>query len=119
MEIKIELAGEDEEGEYTEEVFFPAKYEVCSRCQGRGVHDHPAFANGITSSEWDECDEDDRESYMRGDYDVRCSECDGERVVLVVDRKKCPADLLARYEAYWAQRAAYAREREAEIRFGY
>jgi len=56
---------------------------------------------------------------MQGAYDVQCSECDGQRVVLVVDEDKCPAGLLARYEKHQSRQAAYAREREAEIRYGY
>jgi len=119
MVIKIELDGEDEDGEFTEEVSLPAKYEVCPRCAGSGVHDHPAFSSGITSSEWAEWGAEDQESYMQGAYDVQCSECDGQRVVLVVDEDKCPAGLLARYEKHQSRQAAYAREREAEIRYGY
>lgn len=50
---------------------------ICERCSGHGRVDNPAFSNGITSSEWDEWGEEDRQSYLGGAYDVRCAECDG------------------------------------------
>ena len=66
----------------------PERFEVCDRCEGRGVHDHEAFSNGLTASDFDE-DPDFREDYMRGAYDVRCSECGGQRVVAVPDVARC------------------------------
>lgn len=72
----------------------PSKYEVCGRCDGKGVHDHPAFSNGITADEWNGPDWDDesREMYVKGGYDVTCSACDGKRVVLVPDLERCSAE---------------------------
>jgi hypothetical protein len=82
--IVIEVS--DEGGE-SHVVQIPAKYEVCDRCHGHGHHDNPAFANGITSDEWHspDWDEESREAYIRGDYDVQCTACHGERVMLVAD----------------------------------
>lgn len=58
-------------------------WKICERCDGNGKHDHPAFSNGITSSEWAEWDDDDRSAYMGGVYDVPCSECGGRGSVKV------------------------------------
>src|SRR3546814_12759440 len=59
------------------------KWIICQCCQGNGNVDHPAFSNGITSSEWADMDEDGRTAYMRGDYDVRCDACNGTGKVQV------------------------------------
>ena len=87
-----------------DELCIPGKHEVCPRCSGTGKHDHPAFSNGITGEEFNGPDWDDesRESYIRGDYDVACSECQGERVVTVPNLKSCDKeerDSFRRHEA--------------------
>jgi hypothetical protein len=51
------------------------RWEICPACEGHGKVDHPAFSNGITSSEWNDIDQQDRQSYMAGDYDVACESC--------------------------------------------
>lgn len=72
------------------EVSFPSKFEVCGTCRGKGKHVDPAIdGNGITAEEWDRgWDQDERESYLAGDYDVTCQECGGLRVVEVVDEAR-------------------------------
>ena len=63
------------------EADFPAKYSVCSLCDGTGTHVNPGIdAGGISESDFDD-DPDFRESYMSGVYDVPCYECNGTRVV--------------------------------------
>ena len=53
-------------------------YIICDTCEGHGTVDNPAFSNGITSSgcaeDWDH---ESRKAYLNGQYDVRCSCCDG------------------------------------------
>jgi hypothetical protein len=72
------------------EVELPGKYALCDNCRGHGTVDHPAFSNGITASEWnDEWDDESRQTYLRGGYNVRCPACDGEKVVVVPDRMQC------------------------------
>lgn len=95
------------------DVTIPAHYEVCSRCYGKGRHDHPAFANGITMEEWHGPDWDDesREQYMAGAYDVPCEVCKGARVELVPDEQQTPEVMAALRED-----AATRREMEAEQR---
>ncbi len=52
-------------------------YVICHVCEGHGMMDNPAFSNGITSSEWQEWGDEDKESYMSGAYDVTCTCCNG------------------------------------------
>lgn len=61
------------------------KWEICGCCRGSGGVDHPAFSNGITSSEWADMSSDEQNSYMRGDYDVLCDPCKGSGKVKVPD----------------------------------
>ncbi len=77
----------------------PARFEVCPRCEGRGTHVNPAIdGHGISQDEWErDWDEESRENYFSGVYDVACYECNGLRVVPVVDEDRCPPDLLAAY----------------------
>lgn len=79
---------------------FRSKMEVCDRCEGRGTHVNPNIdGNGITSSEWAEWDEESRENYMSGVYDVRCEECNGANVVAVVDEDALTPKQRRRFEA--------------------
>lgn len=72
MKITINIGDEEHE--------VPARFEVCPCCHGHGSTDHPAFSNGVDMSEWDE---DDRDSYYDGAYDVTCQECNGRGLVAV------------------------------------
>jgi len=111
----------DEEGEEIE-VKLPARYEVCPRCEGEGKHVNPAIdEHGISREEFEE-DPDFEEAYFRGDYDVACEECRGNRVIPVVDEAAAKAmglnkELAAYYEMMSAE-AAYRDEREQERRMG-
>lgn len=105
---------EDEEGV---EITVPTVKIVCPRCRGTGVHDHAAFANGISSEEFDE-DPDFREQYFAGRYDVTCSECGGANVIDVPDEERMSADLLERLLAHRRMEASFRAEVEAERRMG-
>jgi hypothetical protein len=59
------------------------RMELCSSCEGRGAHSLRFGA--ITSEEFAEWDEDSRSDYLRGNYDERCDECEGQNVVEVFD----------------------------------
>jgi len=118
MVMKIELI-DDEGWEYEAEL--PVTYEVCDRCRGKGSHVNPSIdGHGITAEEWHGPDWDDesREMYLTGGYDVPCEECDGKRVVPVVDEKKCNPETLERYHDYLSCMAELRREEAAERRFG-
>lgn len=101
------------------------KWIICDCCAGSGKVDHPAFDNGITSSEWADMDQDGRDSYMAGDYDVPCAECSGSGKVQVPDvaamtfsekREYIKASREAQQEARW--NAEFEAECEAERRMG-
>jgi hypothetical protein len=79
--IRVTITNDDEEME----VDFPAKFEVCSTCSGRGSHVNPNIdRNGISREDFD-ADQDFEEEYSSGRYDVQCYECRGLRVVPAVD----------------------------------
>lgn len=96
----------------------PTKMEVCPRCHGHGKHDHPAFSNGITASEWnsDDWDDDSRESYFRGDYDVACEECGGNNVVSVPDEARMTEDQIEALNSYYRDGRSCRSEMEMERR---
>jgi hypothetical protein len=120
---KIHFIYEDDDGNEVE-AELPAKYEACDRCKGEGKHDNPAFSNGITSDEWNSPDWDDesKEAYLRGDYDVACEECNGKNVILVVDEdwivKYGAPELKNLMEKYFDQKTQEAqwRAEEAHLR---
>lgn len=80
------------------EVTLPSKFEVCPTCEGRGKHvNRNIDGNGLTREDFEE-DPDFEEAYFRGDYDVSCEECDGQRVFPVVDEAQANAKLLKLYQ---------------------
>ena len=99
--IELTFWGADGE-EMTVEV--PSKWGICESCDGNGRHDHPAFANGISGEEWaNEWDEDSREAYLSGAYNVRCEDdCDNGKV-RVPDLSALPDVVRADYEAHLDQ----------------
>jgi hypothetical protein len=116
METRIVVevdVSEDGTGLY-EEVTLPTVLEVCGRCRGEGSHCNPNIdGNGITSSEWAEWDDESREMYMSGGYDVTCEECGGLRVVPTIDEKACERDPLLKraMEQHWSNAQADADDR--------
>lgn len=107
----------DDENDSEEEVEFPGKNEVCSRCDGFGTHVDPNIdGNGITASEWEEWDQEDRESYMDGEYDVTCEECSGDKVVMVPDVSLCSSEQKEQLRLYDKQQEHKA-QWDAEDRY--
>lgn len=98
-----------------QEIDLPGTRQVCGRCGGRGKHDHPAFANGITERDFAE-DPDFRDEYFAGRYDVRCSECDGRNVVLVVARDSVEPEILAKLDRWLEEERRFQLESSAERR---
>jgi len=103
-------------------VQLPAKYEVCSRCEGEGKHTNPAIdGNGISREDFD-ADPDFEEAYFSGRYDVECEVCGGKRVELVVDAQACKEqgleDELKAYYRHRREMRATEREMAAERRMG-
>lgn len=79
---ELDLGGED-----VEDVEVPAKWAICSRCDGEGSHTRPGIDDhGISMEEWhNDWSEEERETYLSGGYDVTCSCCNGSGKVLVPD----------------------------------
>jgi len=104
--------------DFEDEIELPARWEICDRCDGEGQHVNPNVdGHGISAEEWEQdWDEESREGYFRGDYDVPCeARCNGGKV-LVVDEEACKNEpLKSLYEAYEKQEAERAQS-EAEDR---
>lgn len=81
LQIEVDLVSADGNWYRTN---LPAKYVVCPRCEGRGTHVNPSVdGQGLSSEDLE--DEEFREAYFGGAYDVRCFQCEGHRVVPQVD----------------------------------
>lgn len=115
MKINYEFPETDDSNEET--VALPAKYKVCLRCRGRGVHDW--WAGGMTSQEMDEQGPEFREDYLAGVYNKACEMCQGQRVILLVDVDRLTAPMRARFDAAEELRHQYEMERAHERRMGY
>jgi hypothetical protein len=111
--VKYRFYGETDD----EIVDLASKFEVCGRCQGRGVHD--CWEGGMTGDEMAEQGPEFFEDYRSGIYDTRCTVCGGQRVVEVVDVDRLPPGQLARYLAAEKERLEYEAECEHERRMGY
>lgn len=94
----------------------PVMWAICPECEGDGHVENPAFSNGFTSSEFYELfdDEQSREDYFAGAFDVCCPECKGsgkvrepkvsacnyaQKRILVKARKEAREDAQEAYEA--------------------
>lgn len=112
---------DNDEGEEIE-VTLPVRFEVCSRCEGKGKHVDPAVDEGGISPEEFAEDPDFEEGYFEGRYDVTCHECDGLRVSEVVDEERvtdAQRPALDAYREHHESVARRVRERRAEMRMGY
>jgi excinuclease UvrABC ATPase subunit len=111
----------DDDGDEVE-TSFPAKFEVCPTCEGRGSHVNPSIdSEGISEDDFAE-DPEFRENYFGGMYDQQCNECHGLRVVPAVDRDACDAAQqadLAIWEAQEERRGDWDREEAHERMMGY
>lgn len=119
IKLSIYKTGVDEQGEFDEEVEveFPAKWEICSRCDGNGHHTNPSIdGNGITSSEWAEWDDEEKDCYMSGGYDIRCEAGCHDGKILVVDTEHLSDDLRKDY-AEWEEQEYQRAQSEAEERY--
>jgi hypothetical protein len=98
-----------------EKVFnFPARNELCERCDGEGTHVNPSVdGNGLTAEDFDE-DPDFREHYFAGVFDVACEECHGNKVVQVVDEEALRPSQRRAFRLCSAQANEIARERSHE-----
>lgn len=97
-----------------DELVLPAVFQVCSRCRGEGTHVNPSIdGHGLTAEDFAE-DPDFAEEYMRGTYDVPCSECGGERVVAQVDVEALTPAQRADWGAHLAAERDHQRDYDSE-----
>jgi len=95
----------------------PAKWEICSNCEGEGKHSQHLGA--ITESERADWSDEELSSYFAGHYDITCECCKGSGKVLVLDLDALDADERKDVQDQLKENEDYARAREAEIRMGY
>lgn len=95
-------------------IIVSSHYEVCSSCRGSGTMVNPSIDCGGLSDE-DFYDEEFRHDYMSGRYDVKCSACEGQRLIPV---PVLPPKLLALVEEWDRDQADYARMVAAERAYG-
>lgn len=114
--MKIKIYGEDDDGDFEEEVEVPSKWEICQECRGNGTHvNRNIDGNGLTAEQWEDWDDEEREGYFSGRYDVQCKECAGTGKIQVVDYESCSPEIKAKVDTYDEQQAESARH-EAEDR---
>lgn len=121
MIAEVEISWEDDdEGEIVELVTVPIIFDVCEVCQGKGRYVNPAIdSHGITADEWSDWDDEEREGYISGRYDITCEECGGIRVVPVVDKQRCDPVLYKRVMDHIRREGEYAYVRTREMEMGY
>lgn len=106
MTIILELYDEDG-NEFS--VTLPAKYGVCTECEGHGTIMNPSIAEHAYSMEefLESYDEEEREHYFKrgGMYDIPCTECKGARVVDVVDEDSLNASQKEDFATWQKQEA--------------
>jgi hypothetical protein len=93
---------------------FPAVWEICDNCLGDGKTDPLAFAGGFTRAALDE--EEFRERYFAGAFDVTCEHCNGRGSIKEPDMDRIESDpSLARRFAFVCERARSDARGFAEI----
>ena len=94
---------EDDHGDTSS--WIPVKYEVCGTCDGKGKHVNPSIdSHGLSREDFDE-DPDFAEDYFSGFYDVRCAECDGARVAIVVNEDRATAEQVESIHEFFREQA--------------
>lgn len=94
----------------------PFRWETCESCDGKGKYVNPNIdRNGLTYEDFDE-DPDLHDMYFSGGFDVRCEECQGQRVSPVFAGDHRTGQLI---ESMVAEAQAMQAEYEAEMRFCY
>lgn len=96
--------------EETETMLVPARMEVCPECEGHGsVLTQGLRGEVIDFSDWDD---DEREGYFNGRYDVMCPCCKGANVIPVPDEESMNAEQLA----FWRDSQRWQDEIERSAR---
>ena len=105
-ETPEEIAQNNPSGEY------PAEYQVCPDCNGKGKYVNPSIdRQGLTSEDFAE-DPDFLHDYMSGVFDITCRSCNGRNVILMptTDQgKKIIANIIEDERQYFLEIAAERR----------
>lgn len=98
----------------------PAKFDLCPLCSGRGRHSLSVDGHGITQSEWEnDWSFEEQETYLRGGYDSTCEECQGKRVIPVVDWDSITSKTLrSMLEDHFREEAEYRQMVAMERKYG-
>ena len=84
---RMEAELENEDGELIP-YSWPAKWDVCGTCNGKGTHVDPSIdCNGLTAEDFYEDPEFEYE-YISGAYDQQCNECGGRTTVPMIDMER-------------------------------
>jgi len=109
---------QDDEGEAVMHEF-PARFEVCPTCEGRGTHVNPSIdASGYYADEDEDYIPDDEEPAYPNAYVQTCGTCHGKRVVMEIDRRACELSILLAYDAHLDDLDECDADRLAELRAG-
>lgn len=94
------------------EIKVPGKRVKCEECDGTGAVLRDGLRGHAFSSEELFEDPDFAEGYFRGDYDVQCDVCRGEKIVVEPDEDR----MTKRQKLLWAATCQAMAEAEAEAR---
>lgn len=122
MRVYVNVVVADEDGDTCEfEHDFPAKFEVCDLCSGKGKVTDPSIDCGGLSARDFYNDHGFAEDYYNGVYEVACPTCKGARVAPAVDLDFIdPEDrkIWDAHQDYLRAREEDLQERLAEMRYG-
>jgi hypothetical protein len=93
-------------------------YVVCPTCRGKGTHVNPSVdAGGLSPRDFAD-DDEFRDDYFAGIYDVPCYECKGERVIPEPVKNDATYEIITALAERASEDALYESERESERRMG-
>lgn len=124
MSGELEATCEECADENSVEHEVEGEFEVCGACEGHGSRLCEGMrGHAYSQEEFEEVfwEDEDREHYFKrgGKYDVTCEDCGGKRVTAVPSLDKLSPEIRAAYEARERREDEWARERAAELRYGY
>lgn len=120
MSNHIEFSYYDYDLDEDVSIDLPAVWEICGVCSGNGSYVNKSIdGNGITHEEWvRDWDDEERQHYFRGAYDVTCTTCNGNGKILVYDMENIAPEIVELIETQERLDDYHDYERESERRFG-
>jgi len=104
-------------------IALPFIFDVCPTCQGKGSYVNPNIdSHGICSDEWSSWSCEEQEGYLNGYYDITCAECNGQRVVPIIDKtylNESEKIFVKMIEKKRSEEYKEAVERQREFEMGY